>query len=127
MKLLLSIKPCFAEKIFCGEKTFEYRRRIHRMIEVKTVLVYVTLPVGQVVGEFDIEAIHCLAPERLWSKTRKRSGITKEFYDSYFSGCEVAYALEIGRARLFPKPFPINAYLPSGVPPQSYAYVQRAA
>lgn len=40
MKVLLSIKPEFAEKIFSGEKKFEFRRSIFKDKTVKTVLVY---------------------------------------------------------------------------------------
>jgi predicted transcriptional regulator len=38
MKVVLSIKPGFAEKIFSGEKKFEFRRAIFKDRSVKTVL-----------------------------------------------------------------------------------------
>ena len=42
---LLSIKPEYAEKIFAGIKTYEYRRKIFKDGSVKTVVVYVTSPI----------------------------------------------------------------------------------
>ena len=57
MKILLSIKPEFAEKILDGTKKFEFRRRVHTRPEVKSVIIYATMPVGRVIGEFSIERI----------------------------------------------------------------------
>jgi len=37
MKILLSIKPEYAEKIFAGTKKYEFRRSIFKNPDVKTV------------------------------------------------------------------------------------------
>lgn len=57
MKVLLSIKPEYAQKIFAGEKKYEYRKRIFKRNDVDMIVVYVTKPVGKVVGEFEIAEI----------------------------------------------------------------------
>ena len=57
MKALLSIKPEFVSKIFTGEKIFEYRKAVFKRPMVKTVVIYSTMPVGKIVGEFEIEEI----------------------------------------------------------------------
>ncbi len=57
MKVLLSIKPKYAELIFDGSKKFEFRRTIFKNIQVKTVVVYASSPVQRVIGEFQIEEI----------------------------------------------------------------------
>ena len=46
MKVLLSIKPEFANKIFEGTKRFEFRKSIFKK-EVKTVVVYASSPLQQ--------------------------------------------------------------------------------
>ena len=55
MKILLSIKPEFVEEIFSGRKKFEYRKAIFTNKKVTSVIVYSTMPVGKIVGEFTIE------------------------------------------------------------------------
>jgi predicted transcriptional regulator len=57
MKVLLSIKPEFAEKIFDGSKRFEFRRNVFKNRDVRTVVVYASSPISKVVGEFDIEMV----------------------------------------------------------------------
>ena len=53
MKVLLSIKPEFADKIFNGTKKYEYRRSIFKKKEVKTVVVYASSPIQKIIGEFE--------------------------------------------------------------------------
>ena len=57
MKVLLSIKPIFANEIFNGNKKFEYRKSIFKNKDIKTIVVYSTKPIGKIIGEFDIENI----------------------------------------------------------------------
>ncbi|SUF92800.1 bacteriophage protein [Salmonella enterica] len=79
MKVLLSIKPEFAESILEGEKRFEFRKTIFRNKDVKTVVIYATMPVGKVIGEFDIADILSSEPSDLWKATKKYAGITLFF------------------------------------------------
>ena len=90
MRVLLSIRPTHVENIIRGLKTFEFRKRIFARSDVQSVLIYCTKPVGRLVAEFKIVQIHENDPEVLWRLTRKGSGITKDYYDAYFSGCERA-------------------------------------
>lgn len=127
MKILLSIKPEYAEKILAGTKKFEFRRRIHTRTGVNSVIIYATMPVGKVVGEFSIKRIHSAAPATIWDRTRAHSGITREFYRRYFSGRKTAHAIEVRDVKRYSEPQPLKNYLPSGVAPQSYAYISAAA
>lgn len=127
MKILLSIKPEFAESILNGTKRYEFRRRVHTDERVHTVVIYATMPVGKVVGEFTIEDIHADSPRSLWNRTKEAAGITESFFSEYFDGREVGYAIEIRKAKRYPRPKSLNEVLPSGVAPQSYAYLASAA
>ena len=71
MKVLLSIKPEFALKIFNGSKKYEYRRAIFKNREVSIVIVYASDPIKRVIGEFEIEDILYDEPQLLWLKTKK--------------------------------------------------------
>lgn len=124
MKVLLSIKPEFAERIFDGTKRFEFRRSVFRDRSIRTVVVYVTRPVGMIVGEFDVAGIITCTPDGLWERTRSHAGISREFFDSYFEGRESANAIEVAEARRFASPIEPSTAIENFVPPQSYMYVR---
>ncbi|EFN7148056.1 hypothetical protein EIX06_22505, partial [Escherichia coli] len=88
-----------------------------------TVVIYATMPLGKVVGQFRIESILSDEPESLWKKTEKHAGISKQFYDSYYSGREKAYAIKIGEVERYKEPIPISALGSNIKPPQSYLYL----
>ena len=80
MKVLLSIKPEFVDKIIKGEKKYEYRKRVFKE-NVDTVVIYSTKPVGKVIGEFEIQDIINDSPICIWSKTYRYSGVSEDFLD----------------------------------------------
>lgn len=43
MKVLMSIKPKFVEKIFAGSKTFELRKKLFKRT-VDTIVIYSSFP-----------------------------------------------------------------------------------
>jgi predicted transcriptional regulator len=122
MKVLLSIKPEFADKIFNGTKKYEYRRSVFKNTDVKTVVVYASSPVQKVIGEFDIETILNDSLEKLWQDTKQFSGITKNFFLSYFSNKKDGYAIQIKKTRKYKKPLCIKADF-NTTPPQSFMYI----
>src|SRR6266498_2030629 len=79
VKILLSIKPEFANKILKGIKKYEYRKRIFRGGDVTSVVVYSTKPVGKIVGEFEIESIIRDTPYNVWQQTKLFAGIKYSF------------------------------------------------
>jgi predicted transcriptional regulator len=85
MKVLLSIKPVYAEKIFSGQKQFEFRRTIFKDKRVSKVVVYASAPVQKVIGEFEIDQILNDEIESLWQKTKLQAGISYDFFASYFA------------------------------------------
>ncbi|WP_024851591.1 ASCH domain-containing protein [Hydrogenovibrio kuenenii] len=122
MRVLLSIKPEFAEKILSGQKRFEFRKVVFKNQNVRSVVIYASSPVQKVVGEFDVQAILSMPPEDLWCKTFKYSGIEKDYFDQYFLGRETAFALKISSPQEYEKPFDLKK-LGIKVPPQSFCYL----
>ena len=51
--ILLSIKPEYANKIFDGQKHYEYRKRIPKK-EVSKIVVYSSAPEQAVIGEIEV-------------------------------------------------------------------------
>ncbi len=63
----MSIKPEFAFKIFDGEKKFEFRKVIFKNPDIRTVVVYASSPVQQVIGEFEIDDFTDSGPPAVFS------------------------------------------------------------
>lgn len=122
MKVLLSIKPEFAEKIFNGTKKYEFRKSIFKNKDVDTVVVYASSPLQYVIGEFKIDTILNDNVDRIWEQTREYSGISEEFYRLYFSRKTQAYAIKIGQVTKFKKRKRLNEYNVNFAP-QSYVYL----
>ncbi len=121
MKVLLSIKPEFAYKIFDGSKKFEFRKAIFKNANITSVVVYASSPVQQVIGEFEIDKILHSDPEALWQQTATQSGITKEYFDKYFTDKEYGYAIKIKKTRKYKVPRCLRNYY-NLLPPQSFRY-----
>ena len=100
---LLSIRPKFALAILNGEKRFEFRRKkfVH---SVKVVLVYATIPVRQVVAEFEVRSVISSRLDSLWRQTRNFAGIEKRVFLEYFRGVQIGHAIEIGKVKRYELP-----------------------
>jgi len=122
MKVVLSIKPEFANKIFEGTKKYEFRRTIFKNPEIKKVIVYVSAPVQKIIGEFEIERIINCDLDTLWNKTKKYSGITKDYFFEYFGNKEHGYAIKIKNTTLYKTPKCIREDF-NLLPPQSFLYL----
>lgn len=122
MRVLLSIKPEYAFKIFDGTKKFEFRKVIFKNPNIKTVVVYASSPVQKVIGEFEIEDIFSFEPKIIWKMTKKFSGITEGFFFEYFADREIAHAIKIKKTKKYKKPLSIREDF-NAVPPQSYMYL----
>lgn len=122
MKVLLSIKPEFAEKIFDGSKKYEFRKVIFKDKNVKKIIVYASAPVQKVIGEFEIEAILSEDPKHLWQRTKTESGISENFFFDYFSERLIAYAIKIKNTKRYKTPKCIRNDF-NLIPPQSFIYL----
>ena len=117
MNAIISIKPQYVEEILAGRKRFEYRKKVFAR-PVEKVYIYASSPISKVVGEFQPVDILSGTPASIWKQTNKKSGITKAFYDTYFAGRQIAYAIEIKNLKIYDayKDLPFHA-------PQSFRYI----
>lgn len=121
MTVLLSIKPEFAREIFNGKKKFEYRRIIFKK-SVTRIIVYASSPTRKVIGEFSIVGILFEELDSLWSKTKQKSGISREKFETYFSNKEKGYAIKVGKVVRYETPCSLEDLY--GIrPPQSFVYI----
>lgn len=126
MRVMLSIKPEYVEKILNMTKLYEFRKIRFGKDEIDKIVIYATAPIGKVVGEFDIADVLEDTPEHLWEITKAASGVNEEFYFKYFNGKRLAYALRIGNPIRYPIPLELKDFN-INTPPQSFAYIPSAS
>lgn len=123
MKVLMSIKPEFAEKIFNGTKKYEFRRSLFKNPNVKTIVVYASSPVQRVIGEFEIETILNFEPDILWEKTKDFAGISEEYFFDYFENKLSGFAIKIKKTKRYEKALSLQKEY-NAKPPQSFMYLE---
>ncbi|HEY8211696.1 MAG TPA: DUF3850 domain-containing protein [Myxococcaceae bacterium] len=121
---LLSIKPEYSERIFCGEKKFELRKRKLGIQRGDIVVVYTSSPTQALTGAFMAMGELELPVETMWARHRTKLGIKRGAFDEYFDGSESAVAIPIGRAVRIPAiSLPdLRRVRPGFTPPQSFMY-----
>lgn len=123
MRLLLSIHPEHAAKIFAGTKRFEFRKLKPRD-EVTRVVVYVTSPEARVIGDFAVGRVLVASPTALWKLTRDSAGLSRDALYRYFAGCIEGVAIEVASVRRFKRPKRISEYVSDGRAPQGFRYLR---
>jgi predicted transcriptional regulator len=119
--ILLSIHPCFVEKIFTGEKLFEYRKNIPT--DISYVIIYATVPVKNIVAFVEVDSVLKGSPKEIWEKTKHRSGVTEDFFMSYFSHKNDAYAIRFKDVKKLSEPKSLSILKDIECAPQSFSYI----
>jgi len=122
MKVLLSIRPEYADRIFAGEKKYEFRRAIFKNHKVTHVVVYASSPVRKVIGEFEVLDIIHDDVRALWERTRPLAGISESKFFDYFSNRDKGYAIRIGETHKYQHSLSLEKEF-GLAPPQSFAYL----
>lgn len=121
--ILLAIKPEFVEKILNGQKKFEFRRRVPSA-NVDKIIIYATAPVKKVVGVARVREIISKPPNDLWNLTHEFAGIGREFFNSYFLGCDVGHAYALENVQKYKQPRELSDFGIRAVP-QSFVYMDK--
>ena len=125
--LLLSLKPCYADLVFDGLKTAEFRRRLPPCMKHRHVFLYASSPVRKLRGGFRVECVWSGTPEEVWSKVSKLAGVEKQDFDDYYAGHTFAYALKITDVWEYENPADLNTLrnrFSDFVVPQSWRYMK---
>ncbi|MDO9537937.1 MAG: hypothetical protein Q7J68_06425 [Thermoplasmata archaeon] len=126
MQILLSIKPEFVEKIFTGEKRFEFRKQIPKQ-RFDKVFIYESSPTQNIVGWFSIGRIIKGHPNHVWKTCKSEGGIEENRYFEYCNGNAKMYAFEINEVHKFNEPINPFEIKKDFVPPQNFAYFETAS
>ena len=119
--ILLSIHPCFVEKIFTGEKLYEYRKQIP--IDINHIIIYATVPVKNIVAFVEVDTVLKGSPQEIWEKTKHNSGITKDFFMSYFNHKCNAFAIKFKDVQKLSEPKSLHILENIEYAPQSFSYI----
>ena len=121
---LISIHPEHAEKIFAGEKKFEFRRRWTSR-SVETLFIYATAPVQRIVGFAKISRVTQGTPTQLWRLTHQvNGGFSKSKLFAYFGSSKTGVAIELSKVTPMPSGIDPRLCLGRGFrPPQSFRYL----
>lgn len=120
-KIIISINPEHVQSIIKGIKKYEYRKIVAKQ-DISFIIIYETSPVKRIVAEAKIIDVLMYSPEELWKLTKEESGISKEFFDEYFGGKEIAYAYKLGKIKVYDEPKTLLDY-GIKVAPQSFVYI----
>lgn len=126
-RIIMSIKPKYADLILDGRKTIEFRRR-ELPFDIDIVYIYATDTVRRIVGAFRWDGQFDGTPEMLWAEHGKAACVTREEALHYFGSCTRGYAIHIAQVWKPAKPFdPRSVCGRKWVAPQSWYYAYRLA
>ena len=120
--ILISIKPTYVKKILNGQKKYEYRKIKAKKKKIEKMIIYATSPVKLVVAEAEIKRVLEGSPKKIWEQTKKESGVTKKFYDSYYKNSSKAIAYELDKIKIYETPQKLEN-LGINNAPQSFIYL----
>ena len=104
-----------------GKKKYEFRK-FHCRDGIDTIVIYVTAPVKEVIGEVKLLDIIEGDVEYVWHETKRFGGVLKRDYLAYYREREIAIAYQLGEITLYEKPKKLRD-LGLDYVPQSFAYI----
>jgi predicted transcriptional regulator len=125
-RLLVSLKPPFANAILNGTKSIELRR-VRPRIEIPTeALLYASSPTCAFVGICQVVDVLDYSPRGLWRLHGAKCGISHRDFSEYFDGSERAYGLVIANPERLSRPVSLGEIRSAWIgfqPPQSFRYL----
>lgn len=82
--VIISIRHQFAEKIYSGEKLYEFRKRRPNIAVGTCCWIYEPLPIGKVTGFFVYGGCYRDEKTKVWEHCQLASGISREAFMQYY-------------------------------------------
>ena len=122
--VLMSMRPEYVEKIFRGDKRYEFRKKKFGR-RVEKVMIYATKPLGQIVGHFTFDEVLIGKPSEIWKLCSEYAGIIEEDFYKYFGRYKKAFAIKINKVFRMNKPInPFDA-IEGFKSPRSFIYINK--
>ena len=120
---LISIRPCFVEKILSGEKRLEFRRS-WAAEPVDVLVIYSSSPTQKIVATVNIVGVTKGSPTALWQLAKEKGGgVTRQLIYDYFKGKKLGFAIEIENLNIFEHPIDPKMVFNNFLAPQSFRYL----
>lgn len=120
---LISIRPCYVEKILSGEKRLEFRRR-WTAEPVDVLVIYSSSPIQRIVAMAKVVGVTEGSAAALWELAKeKKGGVTRQLIRDYFAGNKTGIAIEISDIAEFEEPLDPKKLFKDFRPPQSFSYL----
>lgn len=119
--IILAINPKYVQRIFTGEKKYEFRKVICKKV-IDKILIYETAPISKIVGEVTVKSVLKETPSDLWKITKTEAGIDYSSFFDYFKNREYAYSYVLENPIQYKKPRNLDSYGLS-TPPQNFVYL----
>ncbi|MGL4769183.1 MAG: ASCH domain-containing protein [Mycoplasmoidaceae bacterium] len=119
-KIILPIKPQYANKILNNSKKYEFRKS-KPLRKINKIIIYASNPIKAIIGEVEVIDIIEMEPQALWEQTKHSAGISYDKYKIYFKNSKKAYAYCLGESLLYKKPKTLLSFNINFVP-QSFIY-----
>lgn len=124
--ILISIHPCYVDKILTGEKRLEFRRS-WAATPVRFLVIYATAPVQRIVAVAEIKEVYKGTRAKLWSLAKSLGGgICRKELFSYLAGKDKSFAIELMNVASIPGGLnPKSIFAENFRPPQSFRYLKK--
>jgi predicted transcriptional regulator len=123
--IVISIKPIYANAIFSGQKTVEFRKN-GIPTDIKSIVLYSTQPQQKIVGYFNVLRCEVGHPSLLWKEYGGDGFINAEDFNDYYTGNDIGKCFIIGKAYQFKSPVPLKKCKSFSTPPQSFSYLLKS-
>mgnify|MGYP001168560798 FL=1 len=123
MKILLSIKSQYVDKIASGEKRYEFRKVNFRRKDISSIIVYSSGRQKKIVGEIKFKKVLHDTPEKIWKLTQYEAGLSWESFMDYYKGKDKAYAIVIEEFIPYNNAISLDEKYPGKRAPQSFLYI----
>jgi len=121
--ILISIRPCFVEKILSGEKRLEFRRS-WAAEPVDTLVIYSSSPTQKIVAAVNVVGVTEGSPTALWELAKEKGGgVTRQLIYDYFSGKKTGFAIELADILELEHPVDPKKVFKNFLAPQSFRYI----
>jgi type I restriction enzyme S subunit len=100
---ILSIQPIYAEAIFQGTKTIEFRRTRYQK-DIERIYIYSSAPTKMILGYFTIKEVIKETPEKLWEEFNEVGGIAEGPFFEYFIETTIGFGIIFDKVVAFENP-----------------------
>lgn len=122
--MILSINPCYVEKIISGEKIYEFRK-FKPSKSIDRIYIYETSPIKKIIGFFKYTDVIIGEKKSIWNKYYDVSGISQNNYFEYYSNSVNAYVYKISELKVLADAIDPYKTIDGFRAPQSYRYMER--